>query len=138
MLTPKQTTLYMYMYILYGCTEMCSEIHMTLQYYVFIVESADGHVVAVKCNPAAPTELLVKLKQAEVDVIKQLQLQMVSVGYTVRSSSKGQYNVRQLYATDNYSMAGNGSGGPRGVPWNPPLGGLRSTDNRPYETPLSG
>jgi hypothetical protein len=30
---------------------------------MFIVESADGHVVAVKCNPAIPTELLVKLLQ---------------------------------------------------------------------------
>ena len=45
---------------------------------MFIVESADGHVVAVRYNPAVRTELLVKLLQwkkagaDEVDVIKRL------------------------------------------------------------------
>ena len=62
---------------------------------VFIVESADGHVVAVKYNPAVPTELLVKLLQwkkaraDEVDVIKRLQLQMVPSGYAVHPWTEG-------------------------------------------------
>lgn len=62
---------------------------------MFIVESADGHVVAVKYNPAVSTELLGKLLQwkeagaDEVDVIKRLRLQMVPAGYAVRSWTEG-------------------------------------------------
>ena len=50
---------------------------------MFIVESADGHIVAVKYNPAVSTELLEKLLQwkeagdDEVDVIKRLRFPAV-------------------------------------------------------------